>query len=106
MRQARLRGFLPGLLATALALGLAACEGDPKDVGLTGPFPEGVAPVTLIHPQARHEAADDTPGVRADIGTPYGSALNRLAATKSGTGNSSGSANPATPTRRYYGYKH
>jgi len=85
-------------LALGLPLGLAACDSDPKDVGLTGPFPEGIAPVTLTHPQARHEMADDTPGVRTETDSPYGSALNRLAAASKG--------GSSTPTRRYYGYNH
>jgi len=85
-------------LAIGLALGLCGCEGDPKDAGLTGPFPDGIAPVTLTHAQSRHETSDDTPGVRADAGNNYTSTLSRLAgASKGGT---------STVARRYYGYNH
>lgn len=78
--------------AVMLVLTLAACAEDPATVGITGPYPEGVAPVTLRRALPRSEASDDTPGVRVD-------ATDHLSPTARSRGS-------ATPTRRYYGYDH
>lgn len=88
-----LPGKIRGLLGIAL-LALSACEGDPAAYGITGPFPEGVAPVTLTRALPRLETSDDTPGVRVDAADRY-AATARQRATAS-----------ATATRRYYGYDH
>ena len=80
---------------SAFALGavvLAGCDADPAAVGITGPYPEGVPPVTLTRALPRMERSDDTPGVRVDT-------ADRL------TANTRARASAAS-TRRYYGYDH
>jgi len=79
-------------LLAIVVLAVSACTGEPSEYGITGPFPEGVAPVTLTRPVPRMETSDDTPGVNTD-------AINRYAPT-----NKLRASN--TPTRRYYGYDH
>lgn len=73
-------------------LALSACAGDPGEFGITGPYPEGIAPVTLTRAQPRAESTDDTPGVRVNSADRLSPNLR----TRSST----------TPTRRYYGYDH
>ena len=80
------------VLVALATLALSACAGDPAEYGITGPFPDGIAPVTLTRTLPRVEASDDTPGVRVDT-------ADRL----SPNARSGGSA---SPTRRYYGYDH
>lgn len=79
-------------LALGTVLLLSACAGDPADYGITGPYPEGTAPVTLTRALPRLEASDDTPGVRVD-------STDRLSLITRPKGAS-------VTTRRYYGYDH
>jgi hypothetical protein len=88
------RGWVKAVLLGALGFCLAGCAGDPKDLGLTGPFPNGVRAVTLTHPAARTDVAADAPGVNTE-------ALDRYAPSmRIGTGSPGTSA----PGKRYYGY--
>ena len=73
-------------------LALSACAGDPAEHGITGPYPEGISPVTLTRAMPRSEASDDTPGVRVDTADRISPGIR--------------SRGSASPTRRYYGYDH
>jgi hypothetical protein len=77
------------VLLGTLGFFLAACSGDPKDVGITGPFPNGVPAVTLTRPVARSDIAVDTPGIGAPV-------LDRYAPSARSTTGPAG--------KRYYGY--
>ena len=83
---------LGGALLGVALLALSACADDPANIGITGPFPEGVAPVTLTRPVPRMEKTDDTPGVRVTDTDHFGSILRQR--------------NGGNATRRYYGYDH
>jgi len=54
----------------ALACLLGACTADPRDMGITGPFPDGVVENTLTQNRSRADlSADqnaDTPGIGGD----------------------------------------
>jgi len=77
------------VLLGALGFFLSACSGDPKDVGITGPFPNGVPAVTLTRPMARTDISVDAPGIST-------TALDRYAPSTR--------ASAGAPGRRYYGY--
>jgi len=72
-----------------VAIGVVGCESDPAAYGITGPYPEGIIPVTLMRRQPQSDVSDDTPGVHADASDRYAPSA-RLGL--------------APPTRRYYGY--
>lgn len=96
MNRARVRRGLP-YLGTLALLALAGCNGDPKDYGITGPFPDGVAAVTVTHQMPRTEMSDDSPGLNADALDRYSPSPNRLTAT-------TGPGTVTAVTKRYYGY--
>ena len=47
------------LLALLSAGALAACAGDPRDAGITGPFPGGVQANTLTQPKSKTDLDND-----------------------------------------------
>lgn len=55
---------LPALaLLALLSAGLAACAGDPRDVGITGPYPDGVQANTLTQAKSKADVDNDIQGV-------------------------------------------
>ena len=57
---------LPSLsVLVLLSAGLVACAGDPRDAGITGPYPDGVQANTLTQNRSKADMETDSPGIGA-----------------------------------------
>jgi len=72
---------------------LAGCERDPREFGITGPYPDGVQSVTLVRPKARADLRAESPGLLSE---PLSNAKYIPLDRPPGQ----------APTGRYYGYNY
>lgn len=49
----------PALFAVLCVSALTACAGDPRDAGITGPYPDGVQANTLTQPKSKTDLDSD-----------------------------------------------
>jgi hypothetical protein len=72
---------------------LAGCDRDPRELGITGPYPDGVQSVTLVRPKARADLRAESPGLLSE---PLSNAKYIPLDRPPGQ----------APTGRYYGYNY
>ena len=84
-----------GWMAAGLAVVLSGCAGDPRESGITGPYPDGVQTITLTQARAREDVRTDQPGIGGEALSHYHYVPSLRPRSESGVAG-----------QRYYGYNY